>query len=96
MHYEPYFSADNKKRMENATREGAVLAYVVAFNRVESGYLIASMLTLMAGMVFQSGYVDVSSKTYIFLTVVVRRRCCGRGPASFTPPTVPARLRRLV
>ena len=77
VHCSPYFVAENSKRLSNAIREGAVLAYVIPFNRVESGYLITSMITLMAGMVFQSGSVSVSSKVYLALTVSVRHmQCC--------------------
>lgn len=45
--------------------------YHVAENRLEAGYLACGMLTLLSGMVFQSGSILVGSRTYWALTVLV-------------------------
>ena len=72
VHCKPYFEADNHKRLAGVVRDGAVKSFIVPLNRVESGYLVTSMIMLLAGMVFQSGYLAVSSNAYMFLVVVVR------------------------
>ena len=79
VNYRPFVdatSSSNEKRLDvtHAKLQGAVLAYLVPFNRLEAGYLVTSMITLFAGMIFQSGYVAVSSRSYMFLTVVVSWR----------------------
>ncbi len=78
--YRPFIESDNEAQlcMNAAGRDGAVNAYFVPFNRLEAGYLITSMLTLLSGMIFQSGSMSVSSGAYLALTVLVRLRCTGQ------------------
>jgi hypothetical protein len=56
---------------EHARAEGAVLNYVFQYNKLEASYLIASMVILLCGMVFESGYLVTSSSGYIFCTWLV-------------------------
>lgn len=80
--YHPFLDPDtrpvvtNKTIAEYAARKDAVHAYAIPYNRLETGYLMTSMFTLLSGMIFQSGYVSVSSKTYLLLTILVRVQLC--------------------
>jgi hypothetical protein len=56
---------------EHTHAEGAVLNYVFQYNKLEASYLIASMVILLCGMVFESGYLVTSSSGYIFCTWLV-------------------------
>ena len=75
--YHPFLDPDTrpvitkKTIADYAARKDAVRAYAVEYNRLETGYLMTSMFTLLAGMIFQSGYVSVSSKAYVLLTILV-------------------------
>ena len=73
VYYHPFIVAENDSRLcvVSTKRSGAVLSYAIPFNRLEAGYLMTSMLTLLSGMIFASGYVAVSSSGYLFLTTVV-------------------------
>ena len=73
VHYRPFLEGDNSKQLDitKAVKAGATAAYFIPFNRLEAGYLVTSMVTLLAGMIFQSGSLSVSSRGYLALTVVV-------------------------
>lgn len=71
--HRPFLDASNEHRLDvtKVRQQGAVRAYAVPFNRLEAGYLVTSMVTLFAGMIFQSGSISAGSRAYMFLVVVV-------------------------
>ena len=71
--YRPFLEGDNASQLDllKISQSGAVNVFFLPFNRMEAGYLITSMVTLLAGMIFQSGSLTVSSGGYLALTVLV-------------------------
>ena len=65
---------------EHARKEGAVLNYVFMYNKLESVYLVCSMVILLCGMVFESGYLANHAAAYGLITWVVS----GRSKSSHT------------
>ena len=57
-------------------REGAVLNYVFQYNKLESIFLVCSIVILLCGMVFESNFVRAGSALYGFFTWTVRALCC--------------------
>lgn len=76
--YRPFIDPGTRSEISSASiadytaNKDAVRGYAMPYNRLETGYLLTSMFTLLAGMIFQSGYVSASSKTYLFLTILAR------------------------
>lgn len=61
--------------VEHARKEGAVLNYVFMYNKLESVYLICSLVILLCGMIFESGYLRTHAAAYNLITWIVSASC---------------------